>query len=414
MTPEPFSFNPLVSPHLENPYPLYARARREAPIFFSPLFATWVVTRYEDVRAILHDPRRFSSSYLFRTPVDPTPEVLAVLAHLPPEVGVLVNEDPPSHRRTRALVGKAFQPRQVARMETRISAIAHELIDHMHEAGSADLVRQYTYPLPMRVLLEFLGLPVEDADFIKQWCNDHMLLSVPGIGAAQQLRSAQTEAAFSRYTEALIAARQHQPQEDVLSALIHAQVEGERPLDVAELHVLVQQLLFAGHETTTNLLSNTCYALLHDPALWHALRHDLTLSTRIVEEGLRYDAPVQGMFRTTTEDVEMRGVRLPAGARVFVAFGAANRDERIFAHPDRFDIWRPNADQHLAFGHGMHYCLGAPFVHLEACLALEILVQRLPDLHLVPGQPLTYLPSLLNRALQHLQVCWGVSSHAHG
>jgi cytochrome P450 len=128
MTPEPFSFNPLVSPHLENPYPLYARARREAPIFFSPLFATWVVTRYEDVRAILHDPRRFSSSYLFRTPVDPTPEVLAVLAHLPPEVGVLVNEDPPSHRRTRALVGKAFLPRQVARMETRISAIAHPLM----------------------------------------------------------------------------------------------------------------------------------------------------------------------------------------------------------------------------------------------------------------------------------------------
>src|SRR5215813_2234297 len=125
MTTVPFSFNPLASPHLENPYPLFARAQREAPIFFSPLFATWVVTRYEDVRAILHDPRRFSSSYLFRTPVDPTPEVLEVLAHLPPEVGVLVNEDPPGHRRTRALVSNAFLPRQVARMEARIRAIAH-------------------------------------------------------------------------------------------------------------------------------------------------------------------------------------------------------------------------------------------------------------------------------------------------
>jgi cytochrome P450 len=237
MTTGVFSFNPLESPHLENPYPLYARAQREAPIFFSPLFATWVVTRYEDVRAILHDPKRFSSSYLFRTPVDPPPEVLDVLATLPPEVGVLVNEDPPSHRRTRALVGKAFLPRQVARMEARIYAIAHELIDHMHEVGCADLVRQYTYPLPMRVLLEFLGLPVEDADFIKQWCNDHMLLSVPGIGAAQQLRSAQTEVAFSHYTEVLIAARQHQPQEDVLSVLIHAHVEGEQPLDMVELNV---------------------------------------------------------------------------------------------------------------------------------------------------------------------------------
>ena len=120
MTTEPFSFNPLASPHLEDPYPLYARAQREAPIFFSPLFSAWVVTRYEDVRAILHDPRRFSSSYSFRTPVDPTPEVVEVLAHLPPEVGVLVNEDPPGHRRTRALVGKAFMPKQVARMEARI------------------------------------------------------------------------------------------------------------------------------------------------------------------------------------------------------------------------------------------------------------------------------------------------------
>lgn len=404
MTAEAFSFNPLASPHLENPYPLYARAQREAPIFFSPLFATWVVTRYDDVRAILHDPRRFSSSYRFRTPVDPTPEVLDVLAQLPPEVGLLVNEDPPGHRRTRALVGKAFLPRQVTRMEARIRAIAHELIDHMLAADSADLVRQYTYPLPMRVLLEFLGLPVEDADFIKQWCNDHMLLSAPGIGAAQQLRSARTEVAFSRYTEALIAARQHQPQADVLSELIHARAEGERPLDVVELHALVQQLLFAGHETTANLLSNTCYALLRDRAPWRALQNDPTLIPRAVEEGLRYDAPVQGMFRTTTEDVAMHGVTLPAGARVFVVFGAANRDERIFAHPHRFDLWRPDADKHLAFGHGIHHCLGAPFVRLEARIALEVLVQRLPDVHPVPAQAITYLPNLLNRALQHLQV----------
>jgi cytochrome P450 len=133
-----------------------------------------------------------------------------------------------------------------------------------------------------------------------------------------------------------------------------------------------------------------------------------------VEEGLRYDAPVQGIFRTTIEDFEMHGVTLPAGARVFVVFGAANRDEHIFTHPDRFDLWRPNADQHLAFGHSMHYCLGAPFVRLEARIALEVLVQRLPDVHLVPGQPITYLPSLLNRALQHLQVHWGASRHTYG
>jgi cytochrome P450 len=200
----------------------------------------------------------------------------------------------------------------------------------------------------------------------------------------------------------------------VLSALIHARVAGERPLDMVELNVLVQQLLFAGHETTTNLLSNTCYALLRGPSLWQALRHDRTLIPHVVEEGLRYDAPVQGMFRTTTGDVEMHGVTLPAGARVFVVFGAANRDARIFAHPAYFDPWRHNADQHLAFGHGIHHCLGASFVRLEARIALDVLVQRLPDVHLVPTQPLIYLPSLLNRALQHLQVHWHTSRQMGG
>jgi cytochrome P450 len=402
----PFQFNPLESPYLENPYPLYARARREAPIFFSPLFATWVVTRYEDVHAILRDPWRFSSSYLFRAPVDPPPDVLAMLAQLPPEVPLLVSEDPPGHTRTRALVSHAFLPRQVAGMAARIRDIAHELIDQLPAAGSADLVRQYTYPLPMRVLLEFLGLPVADAEVIKHWCHDHMLLSVPGIGAAQQRRSAATEVSFSRYTEALIAARQRQPRPDVLSALIQARVHGERPLDDVELHSLLQQLLFAGHETTTNLLSNTIVALLRDASQWQALQRDQTCTARAVEEGLRYDAPVQGMFRTTTEDVTVRDVTLPAGARVFLAFAAANRDEHVFPEPDRFDIQRPNADKHVSFGYGVHYCIGAPLVRLEARIALEILVQRLPNLHLVSDQPVTYLPSLLNRALQQLQVRW--------
>lgn len=410
MITEPCTFNPLLSPHLENPYPLYARVRREAPLFFSPVFSAWVVTRYADVRAILHDPRRFSSAASFRTPVAPTPEVLEVLASLPPEVPFVVNEDPPAHRRTRALVSKAFLPRQVAPLEARIRTIAHELIDRMLEADSADLVRQYTQPLPLRVLLEFLGIPVEDAAFIKQWCNDHMLLSVPGIGAAQQLRSAQTEVAFSRYTEALIVARQRQPRADGLSALIHTPAEGERPLDAAELQALVQLLLFAGHETTTNLLSNTCYALLRDPDLWRALRDDPPLSARVLEEGLRYDGPVLGMFRTTTEEVTFHDVTLPAGARVFIAFGAANRDERVFTDPERFDPWRPDADQHLGFGHGLHHCLGASFVRLQGRIALEVLVQRLPDMRLAPAQPITYLPSLLNRALQHLQVRWSVRS----
>jgi cytochrome P450 len=237
-----------------------------------------------------------------------------------------------------------------------------------------------------------------------------MLLSVPGIGAAQQRQSAETEVAFSHYVEALIAARQRQPQEDVLSALITARVEGERPLDGGELHALVEQLLFAGHETTTNLLSTTLFHLLRDATLWPTVHADPHLIVAAVEEGLRYDAPVHGMFRTTTEAVELSGVTIPAGARVFVVFGAANHDAQMFTAPDRFDLQRPQADHHLALGHGIHSCLGAPLARLEARIAIAVLVQRLPTLHLVPGQTITYLPSLLNRALQHLEVRWGTGS----
>jgi cytochrome P450 len=406
----PFHFNPLTSPHLENPYPVYAQAREEAPIFFSPIHGAWVVTRYEDVLAILRDPSCFSSAHVFRRPVNPTLEVLAELAQLPPEIPLLVSEDPPTHRRTRGLVSNAFSPTHVAAMAPRVQTIAHELIDHFCTADHADLVPQYTSPLPVRVLLEFVGLPVNDADFIKQWCHDHILLSVPGMSAEQQLQSARTEVAFSRYADGLIAERRRHPQSDLLSALIHAEVEGERPLNDGELNTLLQQLLFAGQETTTNLLSSTLFSLVREPDLWQALQADPSLVPNMVEEGLRHDAAIPGMFRTATQEVTLTGVAIPAGARLFLAFASANRDERLFADPERFDVHRINADTHLSLGHGIHYCLGAALARLETRIGITVLLERLPDLRLVPAQRMTYLPSLINRALQHLYVTWEASS----
>jgi cytochrome P450 len=406
----PVPFNPLVPPHLEDPYPVYAQAREEAPVFFSPIHGAWVVTRYEDVLAILRDPRRFSSAHRFRNPVAPSPAVQAELAQLPAEIRLLVNEDPPTHRRTRNLVSQAFSPKHVMAMAPRIHAIAHDLVDQFCAVGKADLVRQYTYPLPMRVLLEFVGLPVEDADFIKQWCQEHILLNVPGMSEEQQLKSARTEVAFRRYADTLIAERRHHPQPDLLSALIHAEVDGERSLDDRELNALLQQLLFAGHETTTNLLSSTFFHLLRQPDLWHALQAHPSLVPNAVEEGLRYDAPIPGMFRTATQDVHVAGVAIPAGARIFLAFASANRDEGRFATPEQFDVGRVNADKHLSLGHGIHFCLGATLARLEARIGIEVLLQRLPDLRLVPGQQITYLPSLINRAMQHLYVIWGTAS----
>lgn len=410
MPPCPFHFNPLRSPQLENPFPAYAQAREEAPVFFSPVHDAWVVTRYADVRAVLRDPTRFSSASFFRRPVNPTPAVLAELAQLPPEIPLLVSEDPPTHRRTRGLVSTAFSPQRVTAMAPRVQSIAHALIDAFCAAGHADLVRQYTAPLPVRVLLEFIGLPVTDADFIKQWCRDHIVLSVPGISADQQLHAARTEVAFSRYAAALIAERRRHPQADLLSALMQAKMEGERPLDDVELNSLLQQLLFAGQETTTNLLSCTLCTLVREPELWHALQADPSLVPNVVEEGLRHDAAIPGMFRTATQAVTLAGVAIPAGARLFLAFASANHDERIFAEPERFDVHRGNADHHLSLGHGIHYCLGAALARLEARVGIAVLLERVPALHMVPAQRPTYLPSLINRALQQLHVTWDASS----
>ncbi len=415
----PIHFNPLASPHLENPHPAYAQAREETPIFFSPIHGAWMITRYADVLGILRDPERFSSRHLFRQPVEPTPEAMAELAQVPPEVRLLVTEDPPSHGRTRALVSKAFSPQRVARMEARTYAIAHELIDAFVNDGQADdgqaddgqvdLMDGYTYPLPVRVLLEFVGLAATDADFLRQWCVEHMLLAVPGISAEQQLKSARAEVAFSRYADALIAKRRQHPHEDLLSALIHTRVEGERPLDDVELNTLLQQLLFAGHETTTNLLNSTLHTLLGNRALWQAICTDPALIPNAVEEGLRHDAAVPGMFRTATQDVEISGVSIPANAKLFLSFAAANRDEHVFTDADVFDLHRPNADKHFSLGQGIHYCVGAKLARMEARIAIEVLAERLPDMRLVDTEP-SYLPSLINRAMLHLPATWGESS----
>jgi cytochrome P450 len=402
-----FPFNHLEPPHLEDPYPLYTQARRDAPVFYSPIFQSWIVTRYDDVIAILRDPKRFSSLILFRTPVNPTSEVQAVLDQIPPEVPMLITEDPPGHTRSRALVSKAFSSGQVARMEPRIRAIADALIDSFIDGGQAELVRQYTYPLPMTALLEFIGLPVADADFIKEWTHEHVLLAVPGIGAEQQLKSAQAEAAFARYAEAIIAEKQRNPQDDVLSDLINARVEGERPFDDVELITLMQHLLFAGHETTTNLLSLTFYHLLRQPERWHALRADPTLVANTLEESLRYDAAVQSMIRTTTQEVQIADVTIPAGDRIMFFFGSANRDDAAFSDPEHFDLQRPNANKHLTLGYGIHYCIGAPLARLEGRIAVETLMRRIPDLRLAPDYNTAFLPNLFNRALQQLHVAWG-------
>ncbi|HEU4405367.1 MAG TPA: cytochrome P450 [Polyangiaceae bacterium] len=397
----------LESPNLEDPYPLYAKARREAPVFYSPVFDLWFVTAYRDAKAIVRDPARFSSHYLIRTPQNPPPEVAAVLAEEVAEIPMLVNDDPPAHTRVRALVSKAFLPQRIAAMEPRVREIAERHIDAFAAEGSADVIARFAYPLPMQVICEIVGLPVSGMDDIKRWCNDLIALTAMYTSAEQKVAAARGSVAFQRWLGGIVDARRAAPTGDLLSALIEARVEGQAPLSREEIVSLLITLIFGGHETTTNMIGNALLLLFANPGALAAVKNDRGLLPAAVEESLRMDASIQGMMRTTTEPVELGGVALPKGAKVFVLFAAANRDPAEFPEPDAFELRRPNVESHLAFGRGIHFCMGAALARLEIRVALEALFARLPDLRLAPGQPYLYVPTFMHRGPKQLRLTWG-------
>ncbi|TDD31874.1 cytochrome P450 [Actinomadura sp. KC06] len=403
---QPWVFNRLEPPFLDDPYPLYARARREAPVFHSPEFGLWFVTRYDDAWAVLKDTARFSSRFLMRTPADAPPAVGEVLREAYPELPMLVNDDPPSHTRTRGLVNHAFAPRLVAALEPSVRAIVTRLVDGFAPDGGADLIAELAYPVPIEIICTLVGLPVEERGRLKRWTDDLVELGAPGTGGERQLECARSSVAFQHYLEAQIEARRSEPRDDLLTALIDARVDGERPLDVAELVNLLIILIFGGHETTTNLIGNLLVLLLARPETLRAVRDDPSLTDAVITEGLRMDTPVQGTFRTTTEEVALGGTRIPAGAKVMVLFGSANRDDAVFSHPDRFDPGRSNNNRHLGFGRGIHACLGASLARLETRIVLDTIAERLPDPKLDAVRPPTYFPSLMHRGPQTLNVVW--------
>ncbi|ATB43201.1 putative cytochrome P450 hydroxylase [Cystobacter fuscus] len=400
-------FTPLEPHFLENPFPFYARLRREAPITFAPAFQFWLVSRYADVMTVFKDPRHYSSRDTLRPPVALPREVMAILepagytSDYP-----LLGDDPPAHTRLRALVGKAFNQARVNALEPRIRQLVGEHLDTLRDGEPrAELISQLISPLAMSVMTELLGLPASDRERIKQWCDDEKLFFVP-IPLEQHLRAARGVADFRRYLRELVEDRRESPRDDLISSLLLARTEGDRPLDTDELVALACVLVFAGHETSTNLLATALHHLLRHPGAWDELRKNTYLVRNAVEETLRYDSPVVGMMRTTTRPVQLGGTALPEGARLFLLFASANRDESVFEQGERFDIHRASAVRHLGFGHGIHYCVGASLGRLEAQLTLELLLQRLPGLRLAPGEAVTYLPNLVHRVPRQLLVEW--------
>ena len=359
------SYDLTSSAFIEDPYRTYEQLRRKDPVHRMRLIEAWALTRYEDVQDVLIDHKRFTNAkrnydYMqYRTFLD---------------------LDPPDHTRLRGLVSKAFTPRAVRELGPRIQGLVYELLDAVAGKDRIDLISDFAFPLPVIVIAEMLGVPAQDRARFREWSDDIALSVNPLLNSEQIERVQQATEELFDYFEGIIEQRRQAPQNDMISALLAAEEEGDR-LTHEELLSTLMLLLVAGNETTRNLIGNGMLALLKSPAQLQRLRDHPELLDSAINELLRYDSPVQIDSRNAIGDVEIGGKRIAAGQRILAIVGAANRDPQIFANPDELDIGRDEVS-HLSFGRGIHYCLGSPLAILEGRVAFTSLLERFSSIRL--------------------------------
>jgi cytochrome P450 len=401
-------YNHFAGPQAQNPYPFYERLRKEAPITFNPMLGMWLVSRYDDIVSVLDNPASFSSAYSETLTERLTPEAREILGPGPIIHDSPLTMDPPVHTRVKRLLQRGFTPAKIARLEPLIRQIANELIDGFIRDGRADLVKQFAYPLPMQGILRMVGVSLEDMEKVKRWSTMLMRIILSTIPPEEQPAVARGLVEYRAYCSQLIEERRRQPQEDLTSDLIRGDPTGEA-LTMPELMSLIGgSLLVAGHETSTAQLSLSLKLLLEQPERWQRLLADRTLIPKAVEECMRLEGAAPGLPRVAIQDVVVGGVLLPKGSRLLLLYSSANHDEAQFKDPERYEPQRENL-QHLNFGRGIHFCVGAQLARLQLRVALEQLVERLPGMRLVPGQDYGYSQDMLIvRAMRQLQVEWPV------
>lgn len=409
-SPDELSFDPLSPGQLADPYPLYDRMRDEAPVYYSEALDLWVITRYDDVVRAAQDHRTFSSRDAVRSSVGPRPpEVEAVLAEGHPELGTLTDSDEPYHRRLRGLVNQAFTPRRVAELEPRLDALADELIDGFADRGVVDLIEAFAWPYPLAGIAWMLGVDRSRLKDLHVWSYHWLKLLQATDPVEDQVVFARSFVELQRFVMAELEQRVERRTDDLMSALLDARLEGEEPLTLQEAMWVPLNLIIAGHVTVTRAIGNSLLLLFERPHVADHLREDLDARMpAAVEEFLRLESPAQGLFRTTTREVEIGGVTVPEGARVMLHYGAANRDPRRFRCPVDVDLKRPELRRNLAFGKGIHFCIGAPLARLELRLALTKLLRRLPGLRLAEGAEPVRDTIFFARGLTSLPVEWDV------
>jgi cytochrome P450 len=395
---------------IQNPYPVYTYLREHEPVHWNPMFLSYMLTRYDDVNMVFSDHRRFSSDIWSDVPeglgFDGEDEASRSLKEIIPFMAYnLQGMDPPGHTRQRTLMTKTFTPRMIESFRPTIQELVDELIDAKQAGGQMDLVADLAYPLPSNVILDLLSIPRSGRPYIKASSEaiNEFVATLIFNGPAVWPRLAGIFADMKAYLKGLIAERRAHPGDDLLTKMALAEEHGDR-LSEDEIVIATNFLLFAGHETTANLIGVGMYHLMQNPEQLALLRAEPDRTPAAVEELLRYVSPVHTLARRALQDVTIRGVEIPAHSSIYLQVGAANRDPEKFPDPEKLDITRPPA-RSLGFGYGIHFCIGAALARLESQVTFETILRRLPNIHMV-GEPPQFRPNYSLRGLKSLSVAF--------
>ncbi|MGH1489798.1 MAG: cytochrome P450 [Acidimicrobiales bacterium] len=402
------TWSPLNEDYLADPYAIAGELRDEHAVFYAEQLGYLVVTEMDLIEKIFTDHETFASVNV-QDPVFPlAPEAQAILSA--PDfdpVAVMSNRPEPDHGKIRKYARQGFSNRRMKTLEPYIRRRSNELIDDMVAAGSpAEFIDALAFPLPGETVFRFIGFPEGDDELLKNWCGDRKAFSWGRPTPTEQAEIAENMLAYWRYCRDFTAAKRDDRTDDFASELITAQEENPEDFSYHEVESVIYGLSFAGHEAVTALICNTLQCLLPRRDQWDEICADTSLVPNAIEEVLRFNSSQISWRRLTTTDTNVGGIDVPAGTAIFMNFASANRQSDLFENPDDFDIHRANANRHISFGKGVHYCLGANFAKFEAQIVTEILAERLPSLQLVEGQEVSYFPNITFRGPNSLHVTW--------
>jgi cytochrome P450 len=407
------TWSPLDDDYLADPYPIAVALHEQHPIFYAKQLGHVVVSAMEDIEAIFMNPDVYASTNV-QDPIFPLCAEAAEVLSAPDfnAVAVMSNRPEPDHARIRVYTRKGFSNRRLKSLEDYMRDRANELLDRMIAAGSpADFVSALAFPLPAEIVFRFIGFPPEDDALIKSWCVNRRAFSWGRPTPEEQTEIAQGMLEYWRYCREFVAQRRDKRTDDFTSELLDAHdadpdSTNGTGISYREVESVVYGISFAGHDPVTSLMANTLKCLLPRRDQWNALCSNPSLAVAAVEETLRFESSQVSWRRVTTQDTTLKGINLPKGTRLFLNFAAANHQSARFDSPEVFDINRANANHHISFGKGIHFCLGSGLARMEARIVLELLSQRLPSMHLVENQHPTYFPNITFRGPDSLRVAW--------